>query len=198
MALGLAAYALFRLVEVIFGTDNKDGAEDKLERVASVARVVIYGALCVSAVRLIVNAGASSGNEDKTTSTVFDLPAGVVLVFIAGAVMVGVGLYQVYKAGSASFEDDLELGRMSRATRVLTHRLGIAGHAARAVVFVLIGGFLIKAAVEHSSEEAVGIDGALQEISQQSYGSIMLFVVAVGLFVYGAFSLIEARYRRFG
>ncbi|CAN5425063.1 hypothetical protein BH10ACT11_BH10ACT11_08290 [soil metagenome] len=196
LALGLAAYALFRLVEVFTGAANEDGAKDVLERAASVVRFVIYGTLCVSAVRVIANAGASSGNEDKTTSTVFDLPAGVVIVFGAGAVMVGVGLYQAYNAATASFEDSLEMSKMSPAMRSTTHRLGIAGHAARSVVFVLIGGFLIKAAVEQKSSEAIGLDGALKEISQQSYGSVLLFIVAAGLLIFGAYSLIEARYRK--
>ena len=196
LAIGLGAYALFRLIEVFVGPANEDGAEDKLERIASVARFVLYGGLCVSAVRLLAGDGTSSGNEQSTTSTVFDLPAGVVLVFIAGLVMIGVAIYQGYQAASTSFEDDLEIGRMSPAMRSVAHDVGITGHAARAIVFVLIGGFLIKAAVEHSSKEAVGLDGALQEIAQQTYGSLLLFVVAVGLLVYGAYCLIEARYRK--
>lgn len=196
LAVGLGAYALFNLIEVFDGSLASEDGEEKLERVASVFRAVIYGGLCVSAVLLLANAGSSSGNEDKTASTAFDLPAGVVLVFIAGAVIVGVGLYQAYTGVSTSFEDALDQSRMSAGMRSAAKALGIGGHLARAVVFSLIGGFLIKAAVEHSSKQAIGLDGALQEISQQTYGSLMLFVVAVGLFVYGAFCLIEARYKR--
>lgn len=196
LAIGLGAYSLFRLVEVFVGPANDDGAKAILERLASVARFVLYGALCVSAVRLIADAGTSGGNETSTTSTVFDLPAGVALVFIAGVVMIGVALYQGYKAGSTSFEDELDQSRMSPRMKSAARYLGVGGHAARSVVFVLIGGFLIKAAVEHSSKEAVGLDGALQEIVQQPFGSVLLFIVALGLFVYGAFCLIEARYRK--
>lgn len=196
LAIGLGAYALFRLIEVFTGSATESGGSDTLERAASVVRFVVYGALCVSAIRLIADAGKSGGNESKTTSTIFDLPAGVVLVGIAGVVMVGVGIYQAYTAASCSFEEDLERSRMSAETRSLAHWVGIAGHAARGVVFVLIGGFLIKAAVEHDAKETVGLDGALGEIAQQTYGSFLLFLVALGLLTYGAYSLIEARYRK--
>lgn len=196
LAIGLGAYALFRLVEVFVGPEDEEGAKDKAERAASIVRFVVYGALCVSAVRILSGSGKQSGNESSTTSTVFDLPAGVVLVFVAGVVMVGVAGYQAYKALSTSFEDELEQGRMSPSAKTAAHYLGIVGISARAVVFALIGVFLIKAAVEHDAKETVGLDGALQEIAQQPIGTVLLFVVALGLFLYGAYSLIEARYRR--
>lgn len=199
LAIGLAAMAAFRLVEVFAGpTVPVDGEkEEKLERAASAARAVIYGVLCFSAIKIITESGSSSSSESQTTSTVFDLPAGVALVFIAGAVIVGVGLYQAYRAFSSDFMEELEVVRMSRRTEKAARFFGVAGHAARAVVFVLIGAFLIKAAAEHDADEAIGIDGALQEIAQQPYGSVLLLLTAVGLLVYGAYCLIEARFRRF-
>jgi hypothetical protein len=197
LAIGLGAYAGFRLIEVFVGPANEDGAKEKLIRAASLVRFVVYAALCVAAVRLVADAGKSSGNESSTTSTVFDLPAGRALVLIAGAVLVGVGVYQAYKSASTSFEDDLETGRMSPRMRTVTHYTGIAGHASRSIIYALIGGFLIKAAVEYDAKEAVGIDGALKEVAQQTFGPVLLFAVALGLFIFGAYCLIEARYRKF-
>lgn len=198
LALGLAAYAAFRLLEVIRGVPGEDGGSEVVERIASLVRAVVYAALSVSAARIVLDAGGKSGgNEQQTTSTVFDLPAGVALVLIGGLVIIGVGLYQASQALSSDFEEDLETARMSASTRSLARWLGTAGHAARAVVFVLIGGFLVKAAVEQDSKEAIGLDGALQEVAQQSFGAVLLLLVAAGLFVYGAYCLIEARYHRF-
>lgn len=197
LAIGLACYALYRLIEVFVGSETEHGDSDKLERVASVVRFVIYTGLCVSAIRILADAGGSSGQTpSQTTSTVFDLPAGVVLVFIAGLIVIGVGAYQAYKGFSQSFEDDLETSRMEPPARRAATILGVAGHAARAVVLALIGGFLIKAALEHDSKEALGLDGALQEIARQDYGTVLLFVVAAGLLLFGAYTLLESRYRR--
>lgn len=193
LTLGLGAYAFFRLVEAIRGP-ARPGDSETLQRIGSAVQFVIYGVLCVSAGRVVAGAGGSSGSEDEATSTVFDLPAGEVLVFVAGAVLVGVGLYQAYLAVTADFEDDLDTSQMSKRTRSLARFLGFGGHAGRAVVYPIVGWFLIKAAVEHDAKEAVGIDGALQELAQQTYGTVLLLVVAVGLVLYGAYCLIEARY----
>jgi hypothetical protein len=195
LAVGLGAMALFRLAEVFTGPAGEDD-DSWVERVVSGVRFVIYGALFVTAIRLIAGSGKAGSNEDSKTSTVFDLPAGVVLVFAVGAVIIGVGIYQGFRAVTTSFEEELETARMSSGMRKAALVLGVAGHGARAVVFLLIGAFLIKAAVEYDPKEAVGLDGALQEIAQQAYGSIMLFATAAGLFVYGAYCLIEARYRK--
>lgn len=199
LAAGLGAMAAFRLIEVLTGPTRGGGGDDakqRLERVASAVRFVIYGGLFATAIGLLAGSGGAGSNEDKTTSTVFDLPGGVVLVFGAGLVVVGVGLYQGYRSASTSFEEDVDTARMSPRMRRLARVLGVGGHAARAIVFVLIGAFLVKAAVEYDPKEAVGLDGALQEIAQQSYGSALLLLVAAGLFVFGAYCLLEARYRK--
>ena len=70
------------------------------------------------------------------------------------------------------------------------------GLIARGVVFLIIGGFLVVAAWRFSSGDVVGLQGALQTLQQQPYGWILLAVVALGLFAFGVYSLIEARYRR--
>jgi hypothetical protein len=197
VALGLFAYAAYRASEIIWGTaTEEDEKKDKLERAASVARVVLYGGLGVTAAGLALGSGSSSQSSSKSTSTVFDLPAGEALVLIAGIVMIGVGIYQLYKGLSGSFEDDLKTAQMTDHARKTAKVAGTAGHIARAVVYSLIGGFLAKAAIEHDPQETKGLDGALQELAQQPLGPLLLGVVAAGLIVMGFYSLIEARYRK--
>ncbi len=48
--------------------------------------------------------------------------------------------------------------------------LGVTGLLARAVVFGLIGIFAIKAGVDYTPKDAVGLDGALARLLQHSYG----------------------------
>ena len=73
--------------------------------------------------------------------------------------------------------------------------IGRMGFAARGIVFVLIGGFLVLAALHASSTEAQGLGGALQSLQQQPYGWVLLALTALGLFAFGLFGLVQARYR---
>jgi hypothetical protein len=75
-------------------------------------------------------------------------------------------------------------------------RIGIVGLLARMVVFGLIGVFLVKAALDYDPRDAVGLDGALQRLAAQTYGDVLLGIVAAGLVAYGAFCLVDARFRR--
>ena len=85
--------------------------------------------------------------------------------------------------------------RMSRKGLRNFTVLGVVGHIARAVVFGLVGIFLIKAAVEYDPQEAVGIDGALQRLQDEAYGTVALVAVAIGLIAFGVYSVVDARYR---
>ena len=64
-----------------------------------------------------------------------------------------------------------------------------------AVVFVVIGIFAAKAAVEYDASEARGFAGALESLQQQPYGPWLLGIVAAGLVSYGVYALVRARYR---
>jgi hypothetical protein len=73
--------------------------------------------------------------------------------------------------------------------------IGVLGHAARGVVFLLAGFFIVRAASEYDPKEAIGLDGALAKLAHAAYGPFLLGAVAVGLFAYGLFCLVQARYR---
>ncbi len=196
LALGLAGYALWRLAQVFLGARGKDGAGDVAERAASVGRAGIYGALSVFAWMIVAGDRTGGSAEQKQTATALDWPGGVVLVVAVGVVVVGVAAYQAYRAVTRAFLEDLDLGRAGEAARATVTYIGTAGHAARAVVFGLIGVFLVKAALEHDPRDAIGLDGALSEVASQPYGRYLLVLVAAGLLLFGAYCMIEARYRR--
>jgi hypothetical protein len=197
LAVGFACYALWRLADAIW--DRRDEGEDPsglAKRAASLGKAALYGALCATAVAILVDAGSSSGNqEDNWTARVLDLPAGRVLVGAVGLCVIGAGLFNGWRALTGGFEKDLETWEMSDAFRPVVRVIGFAGHVARMVVFTLIGLFLLRAGWHRQPKEAIGLDGALQQVAHQSYGRILLAVLAGGLFAYGLFCLVQARYR---
>jgi hypothetical protein len=70
--------------------------------------------------------------------------------------------------------------------------LSVFGLLARMVVFGLVGIFLIKAAVDYSAKQAVGLDGALPKLAAQSDGPALPGVVAAGLVSFAVFSICDA------
>ena len=197
LAVGFAGYALWRLTVAILG-EKIESEQDVgvAKRLLYAARALLYASLCYSALALAFSRGGGKSNkEDKATATVFHWPAGRWLVGAAGLAIVGYGLWNGYRALSRNFEKDLKVDEMSGGERRLVRAVGRAGFAARGVVFALIGIFVVKAALEYDPKEPVGLDGALQRLSEQPYGPALLGTVAAGLIAFGLFSLARARYR---
>jgi len=149
-------------------------------------------------VRILTNSDEKqTQNEEarQTTSTLFDLPAGRWLVGLVGLGIIGAGLWNGYRGLARTFEDKWRTGEMSRTERTWGSRIGLVGHLARALVFGLMGVFITKAALDYNAKEAIGLDGALQKLAQQSYGQWLLGLTALGLIAYALYCLVDARYR---
>ena len=69
---------------------------------------------------------------------------------------------------------------MGRSGQRWGGRVGVVGHLARAVVFTLIGVFVIRAALQYDPKEAIGLDGALQKLARADYGPYLLGLTAAG------------------
>jgi Domain of Unknown Function (DUF1206) len=196
LAIGLGSYAMWRLFRAALGR-GPEGSDSGFERLAALASGLTYGALCVLAVVILIGSGSSSSTDPKSsTAGVLGWPGGPLIVGAIGLVMIGVALYQGYRGISQKFLKDSKTEEMSSHVRKWIGRLGTVGHLARMVVFGLVGVFLIKAAVEYDPSTAVGLDGALAKLAHQSYGSVLLGIVAAGLIAFALYSLSDARYRR--
>jgi hypothetical protein len=196
VAIGLGGYSLWRLVRAAIG-HGPEGTDSGFDRVAALASGIIYGALCVLAIEILLGAGGGRAASPKTTAAgVLGWPAGAWIVGSAGAVLIGVGLYQGYRGITKRFFDDSKVEEMSPRMKEWIGRLGLVGHLARMIVFGLVGIFLIRAAVDYNPRAAVGLDGALAKIVHASYGPLLLGIVAVGLIAFALYSVSDARYRR--
>jgi Domain of Unknown Function (DUF1206) len=197
LAIGLGCYAIWRFVQALATRDEGKGRIKEVgRRLGYLGRGLIYAGLTVSAVRILLGDGggqSQNGKAHKTTAVVLSWPAGTWLVGIAGAILVGVGLWNGYRGLTRKFEDRWR--DMGQTARTWGARVGVAGHLARAVVFSLIGIFLVKAAVDYSPKDAIGLDGALQKLARADYGPYLLGITAAGLVCYGLYCLVDARYR---
>jgi hypothetical protein len=198
VAVGLGGYALWRFVQAIWGHGPEGGGDSSaFGRVVAAASGCAYAGMCALAVSILLGASSrSSGNPHKSAAGVLGWPGGQWLVGAAGAVFIGVALYQGYKGVSKKFLDDDKIEEMGPAARRWITRIGVVGHLARMVAFGLIGVFGLKAAIDYAPAKAVGLDGALSRLAHQTYGPFLLAVVAAGLAAFGLYSIADARYRR--
>jgi fumarate reductase subunit D len=198
VAIGLAGYSLWRLLHALLG-HGPEKTDSTFDRFAALGSGIAYGVICAVAVEILVGSGSgkgTSGSASRAAAGVLGWPGGVWLVGIAGGIVIGIALYQLYRGLATDFLKDAKTEQMGETTKRLYTWIAIVGHVARAVVFGLIGIFFVKAAVEFNPSTAVGLDGALAKLANQSYGSALLGVVAAGLVAFAVYSLADARYRR--
>ena len=200
VAVGLAAYALWRFAQAFRDTEDKGTSWKGLAvRFGYACIGVVYAGLSYSTVQLILGHGAGKGSDESSkewAALFFTLPLGRLAVGLAGLAVVGFGVYQCYKAFTAKFRRKWKRREMSEQTRSLATRAGQVGLVSRGVVFGIIGIFLVQAALRARADEVRGLSGALRALEQQPYGPYVLGAVALGLVAYGLYMFIEARYRR--
>ena len=199
VAVGLAAYVLWRWVQSITDADRKGRSFKGLAlRAAYFASGTVYAGLALAAARIVFGADEPAGRSAARgwTARLIGMPFGDWLVTLAGLTVIGFGLYQMFKGYKAKFRKRLKLPEIEAGARDWALLSGRVGYAARGVVFAVIGVFLIQAARHRDPGQAQGLDGALQALARQSFGPYLLGAVAAGLIAYGIFALVEARYRR--
>ena len=198
VALGLFGFALWRACQSLLDADGL-GTEPKAiaARTGQAVSAVVYLGLGVFALGLILGWGDGGGGEEQSardwTAWLLAQPFGRWLVGAVGLAVAGAGLGMASKAWTASFRRHLAC---DAGTARWVVPLGRAGYAARALVFLVIGGFLVIAAWRSDPSEARGLGGALLALQEQPFGRALFGFVALGLAAFGAFGFVEARYRR--
>lgn len=190
---GLLGYALWRFVEAALDPENDGVAKRFFYAVSG----LIYGGLALEAIRLFRGRGGSG--EDDTAfraAEVMSWPGGRFIVGLAGLVVLGYGLQQIWKAWSGEFTEKLALGSVGGSARRWSLRISRLGVAARGLAIVIMGVYAVIAGIQHDPSEARGMEGALEALQGSPLGTLSLIVVGVGLFGYGIYCFLNARYRR--
>ncbi len=198
VAAGMLAYALWKLTLAVIGHGPEGGGGSSAGvRIANLGGGVAYLGLCGLAVEVLAGSGgSSSGSPRHAAAGVLGWPGGQWLVGIAGVATVAISLYMVYDAIKGGFAKQSKTEEMGVEERRLFMVLGRAGMSARALVFALIGYFILRTAIDYQPSKAVGVDGALGRLHHEPLGPWLLGLVALGLVIFATFSMFEARYRR--
>jgi hypothetical protein len=200
LTVSLFALALWRFLCAAMG-DPAEGSEPK-DRVKYAVLGVVYLLFAIATLGVTIKnwtgSGASGGNANsgdqssqQATSTLFSWPAGRWLVGILGVAVIGYAGYNFYsQVVRRKFAERLDAEEGSWVIR-----LGEVRYAAQSIVYAVVGYFFIQAAIAFESSTAKGPSGALIELGTTTWGRVLLWIVAIGLFAYGIFCIAEARYR---
>jgi len=189
-AVGLLAYAVYKLIAAV-GDLEHHGSDAKgiAQRIGYFASGLAHTVLAWTAFQFAhgdkqSSAGDGSGQAARTLLS-WDLGAAVLgligIGFVLGAA------FQARSAFTAHFMRTVGAGAPAAVCWI-----GRIGHAARAVVFVVMGWSLIRSAWLHSGAEVRGLGGALTSLRENG---ALYTIVALGLLMFGIFSLIVARFR---
>lgn len=191
MALGFLSYGAWRLTEAfVDGEGNGSNAKGIVIRIAGAVSGLVHLGLSIYAVKLAAGIGGSKGGGDgpeEKAATALSLPGGEIILAVAAGALVLMGIFQFVRAVRLGFLKHLD---QRIASRSWVAWAGRAGYSARGVIFVLIGVFLWRAMQSENAAEAGGMGEALASLPGALYT-----IVAIGLLLFGLFSLIEARYR---
>ncbi|MBZ6377446.1 hypothetical protein B5C34_04895 [Pacificimonas flava] len=192
VGIGLLGYGVYRLYGAMIGIDAPGtGAKAAGKRIGHAASGVAHLFLGFIALRGVFSSSSPGGSGGSGTGEaagfVTDFPGGEILLWIIGLGFLLAAVAQAKKAITAKF-----MYRLDPDVPGFAEPVGRAGFAARAVVFVVIGWTIVQAMLNGNPEAVGGIGQALNTLQ----GTGWLFtVVAVGLLLFGVFSLIMARYR---
>lgn len=196
VALCALAYAVWKLVQAVLGRGPEGGGgEQAFDRFSNGAAGVSYVVFFATIGQvLLAGPGGGGGGAQHPAAGVLGWPGGRLLVGAAGLVLIVVCAVQGKEGIAGDYLEQWKRGEISPRMRPVVFVLGRVGLVARALVFALVGYFLIKSAVQFDPAKSVGIDGALRSLARTS--PWLLGIVAAGLLVFTLYSLAEARYRR--
>ena len=125
---------------------------------------LLYAAFCLSTARLAVQAQprqTAQSEQRQDTGVTADLLRtgwGRALLILAGVLAVAAGVETGRRSVRLDFRERFTAEHMPRALAMLTRALGAVGCAARAVVFVLVGVFLLegRGAVQREAGQGAG------------------------------------------
>ena len=194
---GFVAYIAWQLLRALTHRGDQSDLGNAGRRLLALGTALVYAGFLITAVRVLVGSATSDpqNEQDAWTARLLGASGGRILVALAGFAVIVTGLVLFGYAASRRFESPLDMRSMSKPLRRVATVLGVAGQASRGLVFVVIGGFVLSAAIAENPSQSTGLDASLRTLAGQSFGALMLSVIALGFLAFGLYSLLDARYR---
>ncbi|WP_296621658.1 DUF1206 domain-containing protein [Marivirga sp.] len=195
-AIGLLGYIFWKFYQAFADPEGKgNDLKGLFTRAGYASSGIFYGFMAFTAVKILFHAGGGSGEGNKSfVVSLLSKPYGQILVGIFAAAFLSKAGYQLYIAYSGIFKNRVQAAELDNRVERIIISSGYVGYTARGIVVGIISYLIFHAAFTANSNSAGGTKDAFNFI-QSEFGTIFLAILAVGLFAYGFFMLVKARYR---
>ena len=155
------------------------------------------GFALLGTITFAVALGARSGGGDtvrEVDTAIVDSPVGIGLLLVVGGTVAVIGGGLVWRGVRRNFREELRY--LWGPTKIVVLSLGVFGHVAKGIAFLVTGGLLLAAAVFAESRWVGGLDAGLRYLLTLQSGPVLLNVVAAGLIAFGLYAVARAAFLR--
>lgn len=192
MGLGLLGYVFWRMYQVFTNPrDIENNMKGYAKRVAYFISGLLYGGLAFYSFKLAFGS-SSSGGSGGMMGGIMSGSNGDTIAIIIGIGMAIKAIYDLYRAYSNKFREEVEEAGLDRKEQKLLINAGKVGHTARGIIIGLMAYLTLKSGL--SSGSNVGTQTDAFGFIQNEFGSVALGIVAIGLVAYGVYMLIKAKH----
>ncbi|KST70004.1 DUF1206 domain-containing protein [Mastigocoleus testarum] len=200
LAFGLMGYVLRRFLQVIREPRKSNSLKiiGIVHRLGYIISGLSYAGIAYSALNITLELGEYDDTIQDLVSELFEQPPlGKWLIFFGGITVVSIGISYIYGACTGSYISEFRSSEIDDRVEWWAKLVGKLGLSARGVAFILIGIFLIQAALYANPEAAGGLQNAFRTLAQQPLGWLWVLLVGTGFIAYGLYMFFTARYLRF-
>jgi hypothetical protein len=193
LAAGLLTYAAWQIVRAVFGRDHH-AREGWADRALTVVKALVYAAIGWKGLKLGLGLRAGDSGPEPLVREALQWPLGEWLIVVAGLGVGWYGLVEIKDAIQGHLEPDLDAPTLRARAGDWALNVARGGIGARGVLLVILGIGLVRAGLAERASEAGGMDSSLMVLNALPQGTLLLGAAAIGVFAYGVYMFLHARY----
>jgi hypothetical protein len=195
MALGFAALVVWQVLVAAVGFRDRAGWSRGLMRLGAVFRSVTYCYFGIASARLAYSGRSGAGQSpDTMTAKVMALPAGVLLVVLAGLAVAGVGIGLIVFGLKQGFLPQLDRQARTAQRRIPIRVMAQVGYVVKGAAFIIIGALLAWAGFLHDPQKSGGLDQAFLELLGRTIAVPAVLAAGAGIGCFGLYLFTLARH----
>jgi hypothetical protein len=194
IAAGMGILVVWRLLEVVVGhRDKRPGAHRWRARAVSSFKAGVYGAICGTAVSVLIGATSSAGGS-SWTRTVKEWPGGRWIIAAVGLTALVYGANHVRRGLTEAYGKHLSgEGRSGDAGRAYL-LFGKLGYSGKGMAIGIVGGLILVGDLTRHHARYDDLDHALRTLLRYHFGQGLLVLIAAGFICFGVFCFARARH----